>query len=133
MKKYELTYLVPSELSDADIQKMEVKIGSFITDNKGEVTNVKSDPARRDLGVEIDKRKSARMNSIFFTLDPSHIAGLEKLLKENEGIMRHILVNKPDIKADRKRGESRFELEKKPSEKVELKEIDKKIEEILSE
>ncbi len=133
MKKYELTYLVPSELSDADIQKIQTEVDSFITENKGEVTNFKSDPARRDLGDEINERKSARMNSALFALNPAHIAGLEKLLKENEDIMRHILVHKPDIKADRKRGESRSDLERKPSDKVELKEIDKKIEEILSE
>lgn len=133
MKKYELTYLVPSELSDTDIQKIQTEMDSFITGNKGEVTNVKSDPARRDLGVEVAERKNARMNSVLFTLDPAGIAGLEKLLKENGSIMRHILVNRPVIKADRKRGESRPELERKPSDKVDIKEIDKKIEEILSE
>ena len=133
MKKYELTYLVPSELSDTDIQRIQSEIDSFITGNEGEVTSFKSDPARRDLGVDIDEKRTARMNSVFFSISPSHIAGLEKIMKESEEIMRHILVYKPDIKADRKRGESRSELERKPSDKVELKEIDKKIEEILSE
>ena len=130
MKKYELTYLIPSELSDIEFQK---EIESFITDNNGEVLSVKIDPAKRELGDEIKGRRDARMNSLVFTLDSAHIAGIKKIVKEKADLLRHLLVNKPEIKPDKKRGERKIEIETKPSNKVELKEIDKKIEEILSE
>ena len=130
MKKYELTYLIPSELSDIEFQK---EIESFIADNKGEVLNVKTDPAKRELGDEIKGRRDARMNSLVFTMDPTHITGLEKIVKEKDDLLRHLLVNKPEIKPDKKRGEKKADVERKPSNKVELKDIDKKIEEILSE
>jgi ribosomal protein S6 len=70
------------------------------------------------------------MSSIFFTLDPTHIAGLKKIIKDKDEILRHLLVNKRDIEYHKKieRSESR-----KPSSKVDLKEIDKKIEEMLNE
>lgn len=133
MKKYELTYLVPSELGDTELQGIQKEIESFITDNKGEVLNVKTDPARRELGDEIEGKNNARMSAMVFTLEPNHIAGLEKVVKEKGEVLRHLLVNKPEIKPDKKRGERKTDVERKSSDKVELKEIDKKIEEILSE
>lgn len=130
MKRYELTYLFSPELNETDLQKIEEEIRVFITGNMGEVLSMKTDPAKRDLGDEIKGKTSAQMSSIFFTLDPTHIAGLKKIMKDKDEILRHLLVNKREIEYYKKieRSESR-----KPSSKVDLKEIDKKIEEILNE
>lgn len=130
MKRYELTYLSSPELNETDLQKIEEEIRVFITGNMGEVLSIKTDPVKRDLGDEIKGKTSAQMSSIFFTLDPTHIAGLKKIIKDKDEILRHLLVNKRDIEYHKKieRSESR-----KPSSKVDLKEIDKKIEEMLNE
>lgn len=130
MKRYELTYLSSPELNETDLQKIEEEIRVFITGNMGEVLSIKTDPIKRDLGDKIKGKTSAQMSSIFFTLDPTHIAGLKKNIKDKDEILRHLLVNKKEIEYYKKieRSESR-----KPSSKVDLKEIDKKIEEILNE
>ncbi len=134
MKKYELTYLVPLELSDADLKRIQQEFESLISDNKGEILSSQIDPARRELGDEIKGTKNARMSTIIFNLNPAEILKLEKFAKEEKEILRHILIFKPEIKPDKKRKELKpDEPEKKSSEKVELKEIDKKIEEILNE
>jgi len=133
MKKYELTYLVSPELNDTELQGIQGEVESFIADNKGEVLSVKIDPTKRDLGTEIKSKKNARMSALVFTLEPVHIAGLKKIVKEKSELLRHLLVSKPKIKPDKKRGERKPNIERKMSDKVELKEIDKKIEELLSE
>ncbi len=133
MKKYELTYLVPLELDDADLKKIQQEIESLVAENKGEILISQIDPARRELGDEIGGTKNARMSTIVFNLNPTEISKLEKFVKEEKKILRHILIFKPEIKPDKKREEPKLESEKKSSEKVELKEIDKKIEEILNE
>ena len=133
MKKYELTYLVSPELSESGLQEIQGEVESFITDNKGEVLSLKIDPTKRDLGSEIKGKKNARMTALIFTLEPVHIAGLKKIVKEKSELLRHLLVNKPKIKPDKKRGEKKSNIERKMPDKVELKEIDKKIEELLSE
>lgn len=132
MAKYELVFLIPAEASEDEIEKIEEKVKSLISDKDGEVLDVRVDPARREIGEIIDGRNSAKMISANFNLSPENLPILNKELKETNSIMRHIIVLKPKIKP-RKEKVERLDKEKKLSDKVELEEIDKKIEEMLNE
>ena len=111
-----------------------------------------SEPARKKLGYPIKKRKDAFLITLSFGLNPEKLKELEKKLKFDNQILRHTILEKIPAKIPEKIKRPLFaksiekkstfaESEKKtpelkkpaPAKKVELKEIDKKIEEILNE
>ncbi len=130
MKKYELTCLISAEASEEEIQKIQEAIDSIV---KGDnLSGFRVDPARRELGDIVAGQKSAKLISVVYNFESKEAPRINQEVKKIEGVMRHILVIKPDIKPDKK-AERTEEPKKKTSEKVELGDIDKKIEEILSE
>ncbi len=132
MNKYELTYLISPKLGNEEIRKIQEEIESFVTEKKGEILNRKIDPAKRKLGYEVSGESEAYLASLVFTAYSPEINSLENIIKEKKELLRHILVSKKNIK-DKKTEMAEKKREEKPAKKVELKEIDKKIEEILNE
>lgn len=132
MKKYELATLVSSEFSDKEIGKIQEEIELAITENKGIVLDKKLDPVKRSLGYSIGKINNAYLASFYFNASPSDILDINKNLKENKRILRYVLVCKEKERREKKRKLINLQTEKKQPEKTDLKEIDKKIEEILN-
>lgn len=132
MKKYELAYLISPEFNSEDIQKIQGEVESFIVENGGEILSKKIDPAKRELGCEIDDKKDALLASFIFIIDSSKIIEIKKMIDDKKSILRHILVFKDAIRKKKEKIKEN-KPERKVFEKVELKEIDKKIEEILNE
>jgi small subunit ribosomal protein S6 len=142
MKKYELTYLISPELSELEINSLSQKVVSFIEEEKGKIDK-KEEPAKRKLGYPIKTKNEAFLVCLDFSSDPEKITDLDKKIQSENQILRHIIIIKEKIK------EIPFKHRFKPmidqsqtdeptahqpkAEKVELKEIDKKIEEILNE
>jgi len=135
MKHYELTYLISSEVSEEEAKSFPEKVLLLIQEAEGIIEN-KSFPLRRKLAYSIKKQEDAYLAVMTFQLDPEKLAGFEKKLKAEGQIIRYLLlVKKPIkvIKAIRRRPISEKPLLTQPQEKkVELKEIEKKLEEILS-
>src|SRR4030042_2434618 len=138
MKKYELTYLISPELSEIEINSLSQKVVSFIEEEKGKIDK-KEEPAKRKLGYPIKNKNEAFLVCLDFSLDPEKITDLEKKIQSENQILRDIIIIKEKIK------EIPFKHRFKPiidqpqadeltthQQKVELKEIDKKIEEILN-
>jgi len=111
------------------------KVLLLIQEAEGIIEN-KSFPLRRKLAYPIKKQEDAYLAVMTFQLDPEKLAGFEKKLKAGGQIIRYLLlVKKPIkvIKAIRRKLISEKPLLTQPQEKkVELKEIEKKLEEILS-
>ena len=135
MKHYELTYLISSEVSEEEAKSFPEKVLLLIQEAEGIIEN-KSFPLRRKLAYSIKKQEDAYLAVMTFQLDPEKLAGFEKKLKAGGQIIRYLLlVKKPIkvIKAIRRKLISEKPLLTQPQEKkVELKEIEKKLEEILS-
>ena len=135
MKHYELTYLISSEVPEEEAKSFPEKVLLLIQEAEGIIEN-KSFPLRRKLAYSIKKQEDAYLAVMTFQLDPEKLAGFEKKLKAEGQIIRYLLlVKKPIkvIKAIRRRPISEKPLLTQPQEKkVELKEIEKKLEEILS-
>ncbi len=135
MKKYELTYLVSPDLSEEEVQILIAKITNGIRDKAGSVTNT-TDPSKITLGYLINKKAMAFLVSTYFSLAPESITKLENLLKEEKNVLRSTIL----VKVGRKEKPKRIrKIEPSPisqpetheTSKVELEEIDQKIDDIL--
>lgn len=142
MKQYELSYLISPELSESEITDLSQKVVGFIEEGKGKIDK-KGEPIKKKLGYPIKNKKEAFLVCLGFSSDPENIANLEKRTQTENQILRHIVTIKEKIKEVSVR--HRFKptadssiagqptVDHPKGEKVELKEIDKKIEEILNE
>ena len=132
MKNYELTYLISTDVSGEELKNLSEKIKSFIQEEEGTIKKT-TEPSKTKLGYPIKEKGQGFLTILNFSLSPEKIANLEKKLKAENQILRYMILNKdlPEKTLYPKR--TRPELKIKESEKVELKEIDKKIEEILKE
>lgn len=137
MKNYELTYLISPDSSASEVTVVVAKIINFIREKEGSITS-SPDPSRIKLAYLINKKTDAFLVSCYFSLAPELIIELKKFTDEQNEIMRNIIIIKkkikePIIKIERSKIAviETDKPEKKPKES-ELKEIDAKIDEILS-
>ena len=141
MKSYELTYFLSSKLTEEEFKNFSEKISSFIQENEGTLTNnhsVKEKLVKRRLGSPIKKEGQAYLDVLNFYFDPQKIEHLKVKLNSENQILRYIIIAKKmqkKVKISKSLPQT-FKTEEKtkvPSEKVDLKEIEKKLEEILDE
>lgn len=134
MKFYELTYLItPSDLSEEEVNVFSEKINSFIQEQGGVLDKISKEKKKR-LAYPIKKRTMAFLKTLTFNLNPEKLPALEKSLKENKGVLRYLILAKPRPKEKKVVSKPPTIFKKKVvKEKVELKDIEKKLEEILEE
>ena len=138
MKLYELTYLISSDLSEEELKVCQEKIASLIEEEGGVLGEVNS-ITRKSLAYPIKKKSAAFSATLSFQSDPEKLESLEKKLKAESKILRYLILGKPKTKPPttfRKKmvgGKPPTPRKKVVGGKVELKEIEKKLEEILKE
>jgi len=146
MKQYEITYLLTPGLSKEEGEAFQKKIQSLVQEEDGILTDGRN-PLKRKLGYPIKNEEEAFVVTINFNLAPEKLGSLEKRLRSENQILRYLILTKPQPKISLAGGKkmpqplkispSKTYKDKKivkPKEKkVELKEIDKKLEEILGE
>lgn len=130
MQSYQLSYLISSDLSEEEIKNFQEKINSLI-EKEGGILNRIEKPSKKKLAYPVKKRGLASLLALDFQVNPEGLANIERKLKEEDQILRYLLITKklevfPEISIKPKK-----EIEK--LKKVELKEIEKKLEEILGE
>lgn len=117
MKLYELTYIITPGLSEEEQKKLAEKVASFLQNSPTE------------------QNSSGFLNSLTFNSDPEKIKELDASLKETSQIKKYIIVKKEfsrvRIRAPRKLENKEKEEKTTDKPKVELKEIEKKLDEIL--
>ena len=129
MKTYEFTYLIKPDLSKEDINSLQEIIKSFIKEEEGSIVKI-NPPLKKNLAYPIKKNKEAFLADLAFDLNPDKIDSLEKKIKSEKRIIRYLLLKKKLLK---KKLKVRATRKPQPKAKVELKEIEKKLEEILGE
>jgi len=124
MRYYELAYLISPNLSETEINALEDKIISFIQEEGGVlIKTVKP----------VKKKEGNLLADLIFQIMPEKLENLEKKIISESQVLRHlILVRKKEKLATVTKKPSRFP-KKIVKPKVELKEIEKKLEEILGE
>jgi len=129
MQLYEFTYLIRPDFSREDINSLQERIRSFIEEKKGSVARL-NPPLKKKLAYTIKKNKEAFLTDLTFNLEPDRLGDLKKKIKAEKAIIRYLLLKKKILK---EKVETRSKRKLKPKAKVELKEIEKKLEEILGE
>lgn len=136
MQLYQLDYLVFPQTSEQDAQSIGEKIKSLIEKQGGSI--IKTEPLiRQMLAYEIKKLNEAFLAGLIFNLKPEKLKELEKELSLEKNILRYLMFKKKLVKIKKKRRKITKTskevkiLKDKPKRKVELKEIEKKLEEIL--
>jgi len=143
MKNYQLTYLISPDLSEKELKNLSEKIKNFIREETGTLEKI-TEPSKRELGYPIQKRAEGFLATLDFSLGAEKLGNLENKLKSEKQILRYLILIKKVVRERPKRIIKKevsprikkpLEITKKvtPPKKVELKEIDKKIEEILGE
>ena len=136
MQLYELTYLIKPDFGE--VQNFCEKINSFIQEQGG-ILERATKSKKTNLAYQIKRGnqyfKTAFLCSINFYLDPQKLKNLEEKLKKEKDILRLSFFKKKLKKSSglSKRDPGRRKLLPEKSKKVELKEIEEKIKEILEE
>jgi small subunit ribosomal protein S6 len=141
MKQYEIAYLISSELSEEEARTFQNKITSLVKEEGGILDEARN-PLRKKLAYPIKKQAQAYLAFFNFQLNPDALANIEKKLKAENQILRHLILIKKPLKPVKERvrklktqpegvgfEENKDYIEKE--KKVELKEIEEKLEEIL--
>lgn len=132
MRNYQITYLINPQLGEEEAKSFQEKIASLIKEGGGVVENQPM-PVRRNLAYTIKKQNQAYLAVLDFKLEPEKLSDLQKKLKEDNQIIRYLLITKRvrarEMAETFRRRPRKIVPEKE--KKVELKEIEKKLEEIL--
>jgi len=132
MRNYELTLIISSEIPEQDLKNLIEKISGFIIKEGGKIEKT-IEPLRKKLGYPIKKKVDGFITVLIFSLVPEKLEILEKELKKENQILRYLIsIAKKKEELPIKKIKITPQKTTEPK-KVELKEIDKKIEEILKE
>lgn len=131
MKIYELTCLLPPTLSEEDMAGVSEKIKNIISEQSG-IIQKELRPVKKRFGYQIGQYREGFIITFLVALSPEGLSNLEKRVKEQDNILRYIAVLKTPSQKERRRP-SPSSKEGEQKKKVGLKEIDKRINEILKE
>ncbi len=150
MKPYELTYIISSAQKSDDAENLKKEVEVFVQEKGGVI--VKSEKTvPQSLAYPIKKQSSGFFVTLEFQGEEKEIKPLQEKLEKNQNILRHFLIIKKPAKQMKERrtrrpmmAESRMKAKpetssvykekfKKEESEVSLKDIDKKLDEILSE
>ena len=138
MRNYELTLILSPEKSESETNDMFQNLVAFIQD-KGGILEKQNITPKRDLGVPIQKKEQGVLATLSFNVAQENLPEIEKKLKENTDVLRYMISKKSPIRVMKKRAK-RIETttlstisQAKKEPKAEMKDIDKKLEEILNE
>ena len=149
MQTYELTYIVSSAIMLEQAEELRKELEVFLQSKEGVI--VKSEKASaKTLSYPIKKQTSGYFITLDVQLPADKVKELKERLEKNTNVLRHIiLVKSTKIRKEKRmrkplkplgfdtKGKTHTEHveieDKKKGEKVELEEINKKLDEILSE
>lgn len=133
MRNYELTLLVNPGLGEEETQGVLQRVTSLFQECGG-IVSAQNLLGKRSLPAPIVKQREAYLASLAATAPPEKVGQIEQKLKETKDVLRFLLTVKKHravkAKAPRVRKIHKPIL-KGPSEKMELADIDKKIEEMI--
>jgi small subunit ribosomal protein S6 len=92
MRKYEVMYILRSELEAEAVQSTVEKFANIIVSNGGEIA--KSDVmGKRRLAYEINKMRDGIYVLVHFNAEPAVVAELDRVLKISDEVIRFLITN----------------------------------------
>lgn len=99
MKAYELLFIVAPTIDDETRAGVMKRIETTLAEANGVVDNV-DNWGKRKLAYEINGLADADYTLIDFHADPTSIAELDRVLRINDAVVRHMIVARPDKDQD---------------------------------
>lgn len=96
-RNYEITIILKPQLSDKEIADFMESTKTIITSGNGEVV-AEEKLGRKRLAHEIKKEKEGFFLLFKFKSDTSLLITLEKSLKLNENVFRHMMIRSKEVK-----------------------------------
>lgn len=95
MKAYELLFFVAPTISDEDRVAVMKRIETTIAEGAGKVDNV-DEWGKRKLDYEINGLTDGDYTLVNFHADPQNVAELDRVLRINDAVVRHMIVKRED-------------------------------------
>ena len=95
MKAYELLLFVAPTISDEDRVAVMKRIETTIAEGAGKVDNV-DEWGKRKLAYEINGLTDGDYPLVNFHADPQNVAELDRVLRINDAVVRHMIVKRED-------------------------------------
>ena len=95
MKAYELLFFVDPTSTDEVRAGVMKRIEVTIVENGGKIDDVE-DWGRRKLAYEIDHLAEGDYTLVNFHADPTQISELDRILRINDAVKRHMIVRRQD-------------------------------------
>ena len=95
MKAYELLFFVDPQLTEEVRAGVMKRVDVAITENGGVIDNVQ-DWGKHKLAFEVDKLTEGDYTLIDFHADATQITELDRVLRINDAVKRHMIVRRPD-------------------------------------
>ena len=95
MKAYELLFFVAPTISDEDRVAVMKRIETTIAEGAGKVDNV-DEWGKRKLAYEINGLTEGDYTLVNFHADPQNVAELDRVLRINDAVVRHMIVKRED-------------------------------------
>jgi small subunit ribosomal protein S6 len=153
MKKYEIMYIIPSKYTEGEMDDIIKKVGEIMETAGAQITDT-FNMGKRRLAYPISHQRNGTYVLVHFDAESETIAKMDSILRLTGEILRHMIVERdPHIKqaptfneSEERRSDEPRERQKEaapiqaksmPSaaghENVNIKELDKKLDEILTE
>ena len=94
MKAYELLFFVAPTISDEDRVAVMKRIETTIAEGAGKVDN--DEWGKRKLAYEINGLTDGDYTLVNFHADPQNVAELDRVLRINDAVVRHMIVKRED-------------------------------------
>ena len=95
MKAYELLFFVAPSIDEESRAAVMKRIETTIAEGEGTVDNV-DNWGKRKLAYEIDGLTDSDYTLIDFHADPANVAELDRVLRINDAVVRHMIVKRTD-------------------------------------
>ena len=93
MNKYELLFIIDNSAADEAKEAIIAKMSQLVTDNGGSVEKVDKWGAKK-LAYPINFKEDGYYVLMNFECEPALIAEMERQLRINDPVMRHMVVKK---------------------------------------
>ncbi len=92
MKKYEIMYILRSNLDEAARNEALAKVNAILTDNGAEILSVDEKMGLRDLAYPIDDELKGYYVVLKVSAENNALKEFDRLVKINRNVLRHLIL-----------------------------------------
>lgn len=136
---YEIGYLISGKLTKEDAETYATQLATLIQDSTDGILTEETRPQRQRLSYPIKKEFNAYFGLVYFEAAKKRLKKLGEKLKLEQNLLRHLVLSSEPEKRSlarpapfrRKPPVKKIEEKERPREEIKMKELEKKLEEII--